>query len=255
MVFQEDMQYRADYIVSFLCVLFPLIAILLLWRTIFYEVEMIKGYTAAMMITYYVLAAFLGDFVHPVVWMDIASDIREGTLSNYLLRPISYKWHNFCVIRGSGIVRTIVSLPLIIGFSLVLALDFQFPNHLSSYLLFFLALGLAIILGFQLTYLFSLSAFWLEENTGMLYLVNFVIPILVGSILPLDLFPSAIYRIIEVLPFKYLLFFPLSIFLEKIVLKEIVSGLVIQMVWIIVIYFVNRLVWSRGIRKFSAYGG
>lgn len=77
MVFQEDMQYRADYIVSFLCVLFPLIAILLLWRTIFYEVEMIKGYTAAMMITYYVLAAFLGDFVHPVVWMDIASDIER----------------------------------------------------------------------------------------------------------------------------------------------------------------------------------
>lgn len=56
-VTKEGVQYRLNYLLSFLCVVFPLLAIVLLWNTVYVEVELVKGYTKSMMITYYILAA------------------------------------------------------------------------------------------------------------------------------------------------------------------------------------------------------
>lgn len=253
-VSQEGAQYRLNYLLSFLCVIFPLLAIVLLWNTVYREVELVKGYTKSMMVTYYILAALVGDLVAVVLWMDITSDIRDGTLSNYLLRPINYRVYNFCVKMASNISYSLVVLGVIIVFTLLFARDFFLPN-LSYLFLFLIALCLSIILGFEITYLFSLSAFWTKENTGLSYCTDFFLPLLMGSIVPLDLFPTFIYRMVEYLPFKYLLYFPINIFLEKVSLKEICYGFIMQVMWIVVAHFIGEWIWQRGIKKYVAAGG
>jgi ABC-2 type transport system permease protein len=253
-VSQEGAQYRLNYLLSFLCVIFPLLAIVLLWNTVYGEVELVKGYTKSMMVTYYILAALVGDLVAVVLWMDITSDIRDGTLSNYLLRPINYRVYNFCVKMASNASYSLIVLGVIVVFIFLFARNLFLPN-LGYFFLFLLSLCFSIILGFEITYLFSLSAFWTKENTGLSYCTNFFIPILMGSILPLDLFPTTIYKIVGYLPFKYLLYFPINIFLEKVSLTEIGYGFIIQAMWIGVAYFVGEWIWRMGIKKYSAVGG
>jgi len=46
-----------------------------------------------------------------------------------------------------------------------------------------------------------------------------------------------------------------SIYIGKTTDAAIQRGLVIQMLWVIAAYALARLVWSRGIRKYSAVGG
>lgn len=155
---------------------------------------------------------------------------------------------------ASSASYSLIVLGVIIVFILLFARDLFLPT-LSHFLLFLLSLSLSIVLGFEITYIFSLSAFWIKENTGLSYCIDFFIPILMGSILPLDLFPPVIYKVVEYLPFKYLLYFPINIFLEKVTFKEIGYGFIMQAIWIVVAYFVGEWIWRMGIKKYSAVGG
>ena len=57
------------------------------------------------------------------------------------------------------------------------------------------------------------------------------------------------------LPFPYLLFFPVNIYLGRVTSAELWQGLLVQACWVAAAYVLARLVWGRGIRKYSAVGG
>ncbi|MCI2424971.1 ABC-2 family transporter protein [Candidatus Acetothermia bacterium] len=254
-VYQEGTQYRLQYVASFLCVIFPLLAVVFLWRTVFQDIQMIEGFTESMMITYYILVALLTDLVSPGIMMYITEDIREGTLSKYLLRPISRRWYHFSEEIGISLGYSLVALIVILGFIFLFAVDFYFPANLLYIPLFLVSVGLSMVLGTGLTYLFSLSAFWLEEDTGLDYVLEYLVPILTGALIPLALLPEFVYQVASFLPFKYLLYFPIEIFLERITLSEIGYGLFTQILWIGVIYLLGAWVWRRGCRRYTARGG
>ncbi|MCI2426128.1 ABC-2 family transporter protein [Candidatus Acetothermia bacterium] len=255
MTYQEGAQYRLNYLLSFLCVIFPLLAVVFLWRIIFRDIQMIGGFTESMMITYYVLVALLTDFVSPGIWFHITEDIREGTLSKHLLRPISHRWYHFSEKIGVNLGYLLIALIVIAGFILLFAVDFYFPANLLYILLFLVSVGLSMVLATGLTYLFCLSAFWLEEVTGLYYVLDYLVLILSGALIPLALLPEFVYQIASFLPFKYLLYFPIEIFLERITLSEIGHGLLMQILWIGAIYLLTTWVWRRGCQRYTARGG
>jgi ABC-2 type transport system permease protein len=51
------------------------------------------------------------------------------------------------------------------------------------------------------------------------------------------------------------MFFPVSVYLERVGGPDLYRGLLIQGAWVVAAYLLARLVWSRGIRKYSAVGG
>jgi len=254
-VYQEGAQYRLNYLVSFLCVIFPLLAVVFLWRTIFQDIQVIEGFTVSMMVTYYVMVALLTNFVSPVIWAAMTEEIRDGTLSNYLLRPISYRWYRFFSEIGINIGYSLVVLSVIVGFILLFAVDFHFPTNPLYIALFLVSVGLSFVLGAVLTYLHSLSAFWLEEDTGPNYVLYYLVPILMGALIPLALLPDFVYHVVRFLPFKYLLYFPINIFLERVTLSEIGYGILMQILWIGAIYLLGAWVWRRGCQRYTARGG
>jgi len=255
MVYQEEAQYRLNYVLSFLSVIFPLLAVVFLWRTIFQDVQLIEGFTESMMITYYVMVALLTNFVSPWILIDMTEEIRDGTLSNYLLQPISYRWYQFFSEMGIHAAYSTVILVVVTGFILLFAVDFHFPTNRLYIALFLVSVALSIVLAAGLTYLFSLSAFWLEEDTGVRYVLNYLVPILMGALIPLALLPEFIYHLVRFLPFKYLLYFPINIFLERVTLSEIGYGILMQILWIGAIYLLVAWVWRRGCRRYTARGG
>lgn len=254
MVYQEGAQYRLNFLLSFLCVIFPLLAMVFLWRTIF-RGQALAGFTESTMITYYILVALLNDFVSPAMWMDITNDIRQGTLSNYLLRPINYRWYQFSTQVGTNLGYSLVVLAVVAGFTFLFAVDFHFPDNPLFLLLFLVAAGLSVVLGAGMTYLFSLSAFWLDEGTGLDYVLQYLVPFLMGGLIPLVLLPQWAYQVVSFLPFKYSLYFPVSIFLERLAVSDVARGLLMQVLWIGVVYFLGSWVWRRGCRSYTARGG
>ena len=57
------------------------------------------------------------------------------------------------------------------------------------------------------------------------------------------------------LPFKYMAYFPAAVFLGKEPGGELVQGLLIEAGWAIFLLVLARLLYARGLRRYSAFGG
>ncbi len=89
---QNNLTYRFNYLTRTLFGFIPLFAMLSLWRTIYAgKGGAISGYTMAQMISYYLLVAVVDVLtaVNEDDWQ-IAADIRDGNISQFLLKPIDY---------------------------------------------------------------------------------------------------------------------------------------------------------------------
>ena len=98
---QNNLTYRVNYLSRTLFSFIPLFAMLSLWRTVYAGKEQgsaLGGYTQAQMIFYYLLVAVVDVLtaVNEDDWQ-IAADIREGNISQFLLKPIDYLWYRLCL--------------------------------------------------------------------------------------------------------------------------------------------------------------
>jgi ABC-2 type transport system permease protein len=72
---------------------------------------------------------------------------------------------------------------------------------------------------------------------------------------PLDLLPGGWVEFIKALPFPYLAYFPAMVFLNKIAGMQLVYGLLIGLGWAVGCFLIARLLYQRGLKQYSSYGG
>jgi len=71
---------------------------------------------------------------------------------------------------------------------------------------------------------------------------------------PLDLVPAKFFLIFYYLPFKFVYFFPIQVAQGRLSSMELYKGLALLLFWCILLYFVSKLMWKRGLKKYGAYG-
>jgi ABC-type uncharacterized transport system permease subunit len=57
------------------------------------------------------------------------------------------------------------------------------------------------------------------------------------------------------MPFSSLLFFPLSVFLERVPPARLAGGILTQIFWVVFFGFLTRFVWMKGLKNYGAEGG
>jgi len=55
-------------------------------------------------------------------------------------------------------------------------------------------------------------------------------------------------------PFIYTYYFPVQIVLGKVSTREAAEGLIIELLWIFVMYGIIKIVWRAGLRKYESVG-
>ncbi len=78
--------------------------------------------------------------------------------------------------------------------------------------------------------------------------------ILGGSLIPLDLYPPGIAGLLKVLPFASALDSPVQIILGKLDHNELLIGFLIQLFWVIALMLIRALLWSIGLKRYTASG-
>ena len=91
---QNTLVYRVNFLFRAAFGLIPLTGTLFVWRTIYREKgdgAAVGGYTLATMVSYYLLVTVV-DAMTAVAEDDwqIAADIRDGNISQFLLKPLDY---------------------------------------------------------------------------------------------------------------------------------------------------------------------
>ena len=256
---QNNLQYRFNYLTRTLFSFIPLFAMVSLWRTIYTgnsHAGTSSGFTEAQMIFYYILVAVVDVLtaVNEDDWQ-IAADIREGNISQFLLKPVDYLWYRLCLFVSGRIAFVMMAcLPLAIFIFCFRAYVVP-PADSVALMIFPVALVLTALLQFFISYAMARLAFWLLEISTLIFILFAFEYLASGHLFPLDVLPPLLKEILFLTPFPYQLYFPISIYLGRVTGVEMWHGLIIQALWVLAAYFFARFMWRRGIKKYSAFGG
>jgi len=71
---------------------------------------------------------------------------------------------------------------------------------------------------------------------------------------PLSLLPEWLQTLAAILPFRWMLAFPTELLLGRLTPTEVIWGAVTQVMWLGLSWGILAVVWSRGVRRYSAVG-
>ena len=249
--FASAVAYRAEFLIWMFSTNMPLI-MLALWAAVARDGP-VGTYTQAGFAAYYLCTLLVRMLTGSWVVWELTMEIRQGTLAMRLLRPLhpllAYSAENLAAVPLRGIVAIPVMSILLwtarqqLGHDAVLWLMLV-PAMLGAWLLTFLVMALIGTLALYVESAASLFEAWLGISAVMS-----------GYLVPLDLFPKAVQQVALVLPFRFLLSFPVELMLGKPGRVEALALLGAQWTYVAVALLATNLVWRAGLRRYSAYGG
>jgi ABC-2 type transport system permease protein len=256
---QNHLTYRVNFLARSLFGLIPLLAILYVWRTIYAGKSpgsTVGAYSLAEMISYYLVITIL-DALTAVTDDDwqIAADIKDGNISQFLVKPINYLGYRLCIFASGRVTYlAVVAVPLAV-FLFCFRQYFVLPPSWGTMAAFGFSTVLTALLQFFMSYAMAMLAFWVLEVSTFIFIMYAFEYIASGHLFPLDILPTGIAQLLMYTPFPYQLFFPASIYMGKTVGVDLARGLAIQVCWVVVAYGAARFAWHRGIKHYSAVGG
>jgi len=75
-----------------------------------------------------------------------------------------------------------------------------------------------------------------------------------GQFAPLTLLPSPVQVLAYILPFRWLISYPVELISGRLTPNEAFIGLGAQVAWLVVSYVLFRIVWRAGVKVYSAVG-
>lgn len=250
--FADAVAYRAEFVVWLLSTNMSLV-MLALWTAVARDAPV--GRFGQRDFVAYFLAALIVRLMTGawVVW-ELNFEIRQGTLAFRLLRPVhplvAYAAENLAAMPLRGIVTVpIAAIALWVAGGervthdpLLLAL---FPvTIIGAWLITFLAMATIGAL-----------AFYLEQASALFELWLGLFGVLSGYLVPLELFPPWVERIARVLPFRYMLGFPVELVVGTLSRGRALAELGVQWLFVLLLGVAAREAWRLGMRRFSAVGG
>lgn len=276
----ERLVYRGDFMLGTLLRFLPTLTQIFLWWAIYDVVSsevsvasggrpdgQIAGYRYGDMIAYYLMVIISRAFSSmPGLTSGIANQVRSGEIKKFLIQPVDMMG---CLLMQRIAHKLVYYLIATLPFALVFYLCGDFfergwpaPDILAVFLA---SLVLSFLLGFFLEACLGLISFWFLEVTSLTFIYMLLNFLLSGHMFPLELLPSEpislylfeinIRGMVDLLPFKYLAYFPAAVFLGQIDRAEIYRGLAVEFGWVLFFIMLSRVLWWRGIKRYSGFGG
>ncbi|WP_313560446.1 ABC transporter permease [Ruminiclostridium cellobioparum] len=254
---QSSMEYRTDFLLTIFSAFVPIVIQYFLWSAIFNNSSEAKvyGYTFAQMITYSILSGIFSKLLATGFEWEVASDIKSGGLNKFIVQPIGYFLYRISNFLGGKFINSIVMM--FITLSTLVVLKYYLRDQIEIERIFFLLviLFLALLLNFLIFFCVSTLAFWMIEIWQVFTILGIVINVASGGIFPLDIFGKNFLRVIEFLPFKYTIYFPINVISGKLNYDDLSKGILIQLFWVVFLFILSNYLWKKGMKKYVAVGG
>jgi ABC-2 type transport system permease protein len=248
----EAVAYRAEMLVWMLTTTMPLVS-LALWSAVA-EAAPVGRFTQQGFAAYFLATLLVRQLTGSWLVWELNQEIRSGTLSRRLLRPIhpliGYSAQNLAAIP----LRAALVVPLAFVWLLVLEPG-AFPRAPLALIAVVLALIGAWLINFFTMALIGSIAFYLESSTAIfeLWMVGFML--LSGYLVPLELFPAGLRTVAHALPFRYTSAFPVEVLTGLLQGDAILRELAIQWAYVLGVGAAAIALFRAGVRRFSAFGG
>ncbi|MFN8371839.1 MAG: ABC-2 family transporter protein [Anaerolineae bacterium] len=223
------------------------------WHSVYAQNDSISGLNLSQTLSYVMLAQTFGQAVGADGLQTIGYLMREGMIGIELLRPVDFQMSRYAMSLMDTLIALIVALPLLLlG---VLAFGVVLPTNALVWLAFLVSL----VLGHAALYMFMWAlgclTFYTTEVWGLSVLVWSVFQFFSGALIPLTMLPDWLRGIANALPFGQAVFVPISILSGVTPLSDVPRLWLIQLMWLISMFFVSRVVFHFAVRKVTVQGG
>ena len=183
--------------------------------------------------------------------------IIQGAVCYTLLRPVDL--HLWCVIRemAGKIVNVLMRLvPMVLLlFLLPQAWRIRPPENALGLAQFTVSLAVGFLSIAQINLIVSAVLMRTMDNKGITAMINLIMMILGGNIIPLTIVPERIQTLLRYQPFAQMLDAPIRMYLHTMSAPEWLLSLGIQLFWLAAMGCLSRGLWSRNIRRIELQGG
>lgn len=250
---ENGLVYRTSVIIWRLRQFLSTVMALTLWTILLSQQTSGFGYTQAQMVTYIFSISILDGFIFATALQGLGNQIYSGQFSFQLLKPINL----YLYFATEEIADKLKNVGFIAIETIILYLIFKpeliFPSAEIG-IIFVAWTVLGIVLHFFIQLLFGALGFWTPETWGPRFLFWMFLDFTAGKMFPLDILPTVIQKLIFFTPFPYMSFLQIQLMLGKIPTTEIIPYTIWFGVWLGILGILTKIVWSRGIKNYSASG-
>lgn len=250
----SNLEYRFNFFVD--AFVQPLITVgieLLMWLAIFESASAltIGGFTRDNYLAYGVWAPFLGRI--SVSWMYesmMVEEVASGSINVILTRPISFYEYYLSQLMGYKVTTTLISIlaPLAVTYF------FGLPIHYSRIPL---AIGLVfyyLLLVHTLSFVISTFAFYMTRVRSLTLVKNLTLWLLAGELVPIDLMPPAIAKVLLLSPFPAGVYTPVAYITGRAGSELVAQSFISVTVSTLFAVIIGFWLWRRGLQSYTGTG-
>lgn len=236
--------------------IFQFVMMIFLWKSVYTYNDQIQGFSFNEMIIYFLLINLFYLITQVDTLFQMSEEIKEGRMSLYLVKPISYRVRLLFENLGRVIGGLILVLPIVFLTGLILTFVYQmiWTTTIVHVLLTLLFLPLIFVLMNEFYFLFGTVVIYTNNEFGLVIFLSVLVSVSSGQLIPLALYPTWMLSILNYLPFRFISY-PALIMLGKIPYQEALFGLGILSLWIFGFLLLNHIVFRLSLKKMVVFGG
>ena len=252
--FLVSLAYRFEVLTSFLVQVILLVATVFFWKAAYSNMSTIQSVDLQSMINYSIISTFISSFFSPKVESNMRSNIRKGNVAVDFLKPVSIMGMYFADDIG-GIISDLAQkfIPIFIFAGIFFGLPM--PSSFANLVLFILSTAFGFLILWIIDAIFGLFNFWVIDLGPIGAVKGYIIQFLSGSFIPLWFFPTKIAAVMKYFPFMYIYQSPISIYLGKTTVSQSIGILLIQAIWIGILFTCCFLLQRKAFKNVVVQGG
>lgn len=248
----DALQTRGEIFIWLFLETLPIFIMASLWST---NKSSIPNFSTNQLVTYYVAILITSRLTGHYFDEGMQKEIKEGTLSRFLVKPIKFPLANIPQNLGGKAFNTIFLLtPVLVIIISIFRNQLIIPSPQILFL-FLLSLVPAFFIQYSISVLVSSVAFYWEQAYSIVHIKWMMESMIGGYMLPLSLYPDWARLITDFFPFKYVFFVPAAIFTQRFNFSEIGLNILYSTLWAIILFYIGDVIWKRGVKEYSSVGG
>ncbi len=252
--FVNTLAYRLRYYTGIVTYFIYVSIYYFIWKAIYEHSGKIEGFDFKQLLTYVAVGWIIRSFYYNNIDQEIAIQVMEGKLAMDLIKPVNTQMMYVSQALGESVFRlALLTFPTAILLALVFPLGM--PASVLNFVAFVVSGFLSFFIVAGINFCVGTFAIRLKSILGLLRAKYFLLELFSGLLIPISFFPQVLQKILAFMPFQYISYVPVLIYLGKLQGLEILRALAIQLFWVFAMLALGDLLWRWSSRKITIQGG
>ncbi|HEV2177633.1 MAG TPA: ABC-2 family transporter protein [Terriglobia bacterium] len=252
--FVDTLAYRLRYYTGIVTYFIYVSVYYFIWRAIYAHSAHIAGFDFSQILTYISVGWIIRSFYFNNIDQDLATQVTEGALVMNLIKPVNLQLMMTSQALGQAVFRlALLTVPT--AAILFLIFPLRWPADGLHFLAFFVSVIFSFFIVAGINFAVGTVAIRLKSILGLLRAKFFLLDLFSGLLLPISFFPHAAQSALAVMPFQYISYVPVMLYIGKISGAGILKALGIQLFWVLAMLALGNVMWRWSSRKITIQGG